>query len=737
MINKKKNIGLIFFIVVCFFLFNLNINHLYHTNIVPTGDPFSYTVNLIHLHKNLLTNYIYYVGQTFASSQWYYSYKLPLVIFAYIIPFETYFYYIINYFYFFIYVFSFFYFLQSLQENVNLNIVISLLLAIFPFLAGFKSSISLNLLMLDTQFFLLSISYFSLSLAFLKKQELFLTLLLSIVGGLFIWSRGNSIFYLLIFSIFPLIFYFFKLKNRTIKINIIHLVIPIITLLLFFGWYMYFCYNALAQYYSVHSNLINSHEYSFINLIKNFIKILSNYPGKLISENNNLSFYISIFINLFLVIFLIVIIFVKKIKERIPNYYNTLLICCFTYFLILFFLTVNLSPWLDVNFYVDHATITMLVPLICIVAILTQSIFFKFRINTFIFTIIVFLIFLQNNKLNKQDYNNLLSSYSKNYPNLVKPKELESFALNVFKETNNKKIGILFYNFYNPPILDFYRLQNNLLPASMSTENVSQVIRPIAGDPELYVSREEYKQYLKNVLMEYDYLIMPLYFKEYSKFPHLLISKYQEETIKVIKEHKDKFLPVKILNDSIQLVLLKKIDPDDYDNLALYYPDINENKVALLPDDKFLPNKLNNMKELFDNNLSSFYEKHYLKKINLEIYLKKKILLNSYSFEFGEHFPESITRLPKNWIVQSYDRKEKKWIIIDKRQNYLFNKNDYLNFPTFSLDNAYFSDKFKFIITNNDQNHNILRLYNLKLNSTNKIINNDDIIKTNFKVSFK
>jgi hypothetical protein len=734
---KKRNIVIIFFIVVCLFLFNLNINHLYHTNIVPSGDPFSYTVNLIHLHKNLLTNYIYYIGQTFASSQWYYAYKLPLIIFAHVIPFETYFYYIINYFYFFIYVVSFFYFLQTFQDNLEKNLIISFLLAVFPFLAGFKSSISLNLLMLDTQFFLLSLSFFSLCLAFLKRQELFLSLLLSIVGGLLIWSRGNSIFYVLIFSFFPVIFYFLKLKNKTIKFNVIYLAIPIFTLLVFFAWYMYFCYDALTQYYSVHSNLINSHNYSFTNLIKNFIKILINYPGKLITENNNLAFYISIFVNLFLVIFSISIIFIKKIKEIAPNYYSTLIICCFTYFLILVFLTINLSPWLDVNFYVDHATITMLVPLICISAMLIQFIFFKFKINSFIFTIIIVLIFLQNNKLNRQDYNKLLSNYSKDYPNLVKPKELESFAMNVFKETNNKKIGILFYNFYNPPILDFYRLQNNLLPASMSTENVSQVIRPIAGDPELYVSREEYKQYLKNVLVEYDYLIMPLYFEEYSKIPHLLISKYQEETIKVLKEHKDKFLPIKILNDSIQLVLLKKIDPNDYDDLAFYYPDINENKIALLPDDKFLPNKLNNMKELFDNNLSSFYEKHYLNKIELEIYLKNKVKLNSYSFEFGKHFPESITRLPKNWSLKAYNRKEKNWITLDEKKDYIFKKTDFMNFPTFNLENIHLSDKFKIIITNNKQNHNILRIYNLKLNNGNKFINNEDVIKTKFKIIFK
>ena len=143
------------------------------------------------------------------------------------------------------------------------------------------------------------------------------------------------------------------------------------------------------------------------------------------------------------------------------------------------------------------------------------------------------------------------------------------------------------------------------------------------------------------------------------------------------------------------------------------------------------------MKELFDNNLSSFYEKHYLNKIELEVYLKNKVKLNSYSFEFGKHFPESITRLPKNWSLKAYNRKEKNWITLDEKKDYIFKKTDFMNFPTFNLENIHLSDKFKIIITNNKQNHNILRIYNLKLNNGNKFINNEDVIKTKFKIIFK
>ena len=674
MIYKIESIKVILLISILLYLSNLNINFSYHSNIVPTGDPFSYTVSLIQLHKNLLTNYIYGVGQAFLSSQWYYAYKLPLVIFAYIIPFEPYFYYFINYFYFFIFLVSFFYFLQTFEENLRKNIVIALLLAICPFLTGFQSPISLNLLQLDTQFFLLSLSFFSLCLAFLKKQGLSKSLLIAIVGGLFIWSRGNSIFYLLILIIFPIIFYLIGLRNKTIDLNLLNLVIPIFVILVFFCWYMYFCYKALVEYYSVHSILLNNYEYSLYNLIKNLIKIFINYPGRFLTQEANLINYISILINAFLLFFALLIFFLKKVKEAMHNYYNSLLVSFLTYFFILFFLVFNLSPWLDDNTYVDHAKIMILVPVICILGMLIQFIFIKVQLNSLIFIICIILIFLQNNKLNRASYNNLLSIFYGNNPNLVKPKELENFALNVFKETNNRNIAILFYNFYNNPIIDFYRLKNNLQSARMSNEDVSQVIRPIVGNPEQFVSREKFKEYMKNVIDKYDYLIMPLYFEEYSKISHLLISNYKEEALSVLKESKDKFLPIKILNDTVQLVLLKKIDRKTYDNLTLYYPDLNQNKIAILPNDKFIPSELNTMGELFDNNLSTFYERHYINKIELEIYLKNKIQLKSYSFEFGEHFPESIARLPKNWKLKMYYFEEKKWITIDEKKTIYLKK---------------------------------------------------------------
>jgi hypothetical protein len=734
---KIKEIIIIFFLILLLFLFNLNVNSLYHSDIVPSGDPFSYTINLITLHKNLLDDYIYWAARTFVSSQWYYAYKLPLVIFAKIIPYETFFYYFINYFYLFIFIVSFVHFLQQFQDSFKKNVVISFLIAIGPFLTGFTSPISLNLLQLDTQFFLLSLSYFALFLAFLKKQELFTSLLIAGVGGLFIWSRGNSIFYFSIISFFPILFYLLGLKNKTIYFNFLYLAIPVLTILIFFSWYMIFTFDALVEYYSYHAKLQMSYKYSLASFIKTFFKIFVNYPGRFLTQEYNLVYYISFLINAFLLIFLLGIIFIEGIKNKFHLYYNFLLICFLTYFFILIFLTINMGSWLDKNIYVDHAKITMLVPIICIFGILVQFIFQKIKINSFVFIICIILIFLQHNRLNRNDYNNLLSSYDEKYPNLVKPIELENFAINIFKETNNKKIGILWYSFYNPPIIDFYRLKNKLPAISMHSENVNWVIYPIpVGNPEQIVSREKFKEYFKNVINEYDYLIMPLNFKDYSQNPNLLISKYHKETLDVLNESQDKFLPIKILNDAvIKLVLLKKIKQNNNQSTN-YYPNIDESKVVMLPNDRLMMiSKLNHMQELFDSNLSTFYEKKYFKEIELEISLKEDFLLSSYSFEFGNHFPESISRMPKNWKIKAYNKKEKNWITLDEKKNYLFKKDDYFNYPLFNLKNTYISDTFKIIIINDTLENNIIRIYNLKLSNGDKYLNNYDILKTKLNLN--
>ena len=157
---------------------------------------------------------------------------------------------------------------------------------------------------------------------------------------------------------------------------------------------------------------------------------------------------------------------------------------------------------------------------------------------------------------------------------------------------------------------------------------------------------------------------------------------------KLKKKNENKFIPIKILNDTIKHVLLKKVtSEEDFEN-EIYYPKINNKIIEQLPNDKFLPNKANKLTELFDNNISTFFEKHYLNKIEIDIKLSKIEKLNSYYFEFGEHYPESISRLPKNWSIEIFSNLENDWIVVENQNNYKFEMKHFNNFPAFNLENV-------------------------------------------------
>ena len=195
------------------------------------------------------------------------------------------------------------------------NILIIFLIAICPFLTGFESTISLNILMLDTQFFLLAVSLFTSTLSFLINQGIYRSIWVGFVGGVFIWSRGNSIFYFFILIFIPFIYYIYNFyKDNKIKNGFYKLIIPSIIIFLFSSWYFYFCYSSIKNYYSVHTNLIDAYNYSFIGIFESFFKIILNYPGRLILDNLFGIKFLSIIINL--IVFVTVLLISIKILGR-------------------------------------------------------------------------------------------------------------------------------------------------------------------------------------------------------------------------------------------------------------------------------------------------------------------------------------------------------------------------------------------------------------------------------------
>ena len=67
--TNHKYIFYSFVLVILLYLSNLKINFLYHTNIAPEGDPFSYTMSLITLLESMEIRLVTGL-KNFLSGQW-------------------------------------------------------------------------------------------------------------------------------------------------------------------------------------------------------------------------------------------------------------------------------------------------------------------------------------------------------------------------------------------------------------------------------------------------------------------------------------------------------------------------------------------------------------------------------------------------------------------------------------------------------------------------------------------
>lgn len=708
--NKNSKYFLYSFVlVILLYITNLKINFLYHMNIVPEGDPFSYTMSLLGLLKSMEISPI--VGlKNFLSGQWYYAYKFPVLFLGYLIPKAPYLLFYVNYFYLIFFLISIYNFLGNIDYTKHnhffkRSLLVILLVLTFPFLNGFKSSISLNVLQLDTQFFLLSFCFFLNIYIFLKKFDFNQSIILSISAGFLLWSRGNSILYILVYLLIPSTLYFFYIfKNFKSFINHIKPILLVLIIFTFFAFVYYLiCLDNILNYYSVHSKLINSFEFNFINFFKSLLIFAERYPGIYftIYTNNLTSLYSYISHLIIFIIFLFSLI----TKNRIILYFTS------SYFLFFILLVFNLAPWLIIKFYVDQSAVMILMPIVAI------TIFYLFKYSYFLndkVILILSTIFLLYNPLNQQF--KLQKQIDQNSEKeLVNALELENFSVNILNYSNYNKIALLWYGKYNPPIIDYYRQINNLTPINLSNEDVNQVIRPIAGDPEIYVTKKEFKEYLNNVLNSYNYFILPLMFDDYDKASHLLISKYKNIAKDLLIDSKINFEPVMILNDGIKLLMLKKVKKSNFKNEYIFSSD--KNKFPNLITDKIEDYKQYQYSEVLkDNNNNTFVEDFYENNSKtIKITFTESLDISSYGFLEGIHLPESLDRMPSEWhIFGTQDN------VIDIQKD--INFKNFKSKKIFTLGKTTNTDYllFKFI----GENHKLLRIYGMEFyDNSNNLIN--------------
>jgi hypothetical protein len=382
---------------------------------------------------------------------------------------------------------------------------------------GFKSLISIHNLALDTQVYLVGCAYFSILIrAYFDFENKTNLIFLSIFAGYFIWTRGNAFSYLPFLTLPTLIIFFRKkfLKfSPEEKKKLLNLLIkPIIIFLIFTIWFFLFTHKSIINYYLTQQSLID-YNLNILQTAKSILIIFLNYPGAFFSSNSfnkldELNIYLTI---IFYLIFCLVYCYFKfSSNSKLKKEYKEIFILVLLSILFTKFFELQTIPFYYYGMSVQQIHILSLIPftIFCTVFFnfIIREIIKSFCIFVTVYTSLILLFSTFQGFVNTQfkflkrveENNNLITSKILRHVNAA---ELESFAIKLDNKVQDPKIYTLYYNFYNPVILNYYRLKNKLKRIERNVEIENDIIAPFISNPNFRGGKEKFK-FLKIKFLE-------------------------------------------------------------------------------------------------------------------------------------------------------------------------------------------------------------------------------------------
>ena len=427
----------------------------YKNNIAPSGDPFSYTIAWIdHLnvaHADFRGNLFHYKFKS-----WYLLFTTLISLLAPIISKPTpdcla----IINFFYFSIATFTIYRLSYQVIKSHRLALGIAFFYWFMPYHYYLPDDqvhpLSLFNLMLDNLFFNSSfVGIMALIIWIINPEKLSYAVAAGIFLGLSVWSRGNSIVYIAFLICFPLLYLIYndllkKYQKKALKTLLVFLLIFFL-----FTFYYYFTFGEIVKgYYLPHSKLV-SRGIEQIIYYENFIK----YPGIFFS-NINYSL-ISKCSHLFILSTFIINLFCVKDKKI------SLIISTGNFIYIgMIFLFNGLFAHQEFSTIVQQFSPILIGLNLCMIGIILFVVqkYFKLldKISTYLLVTIMIVSFLGGIAYTKYFFQQI---------NFVEKKfsarKIENFAINFDKNFKKSKVAFLIYENYNPFIVIYYRLLNQM-----------------------------------------------------------------------------------------------------------------------------------------------------------------------------------------------------------------------------------------------------------------------------------
>jgi hypothetical protein len=243
--------------------------------ILPTGDPFTYTVGFFKLLDVAKTHYWDALIGAFRTN-WYWAMNLPIVVLAPVLAKDPFSLSVVNFIAWGVATASVFRLARCLGYGLGVSIIASLILWVFPVNFGFLDYTSIPVVSLDAMFLgLLTTAAAHLMLFAIDPFSRRNAVLAGLATGLAVWGRGNSVAIVGMAAFLPALIAFrklWKVRDPSAWGNAAFVLgLPALTTAIYFAVQG----EHIANYYSNHLQFVQRHTWT----LQDALPYLKNVPG--------------------------------------------------------------------------------------------------------------------------------------------------------------------------------------------------------------------------------------------------------------------------------------------------------------------------------------------------------------------------------------------------------------------------------------------------------------------------
>jgi hypothetical protein len=557
--SKNDNYGyvLIGFFTLVLYIINIGFYVRFNEASVPLGDPFTYTYNLFRLLDLAHENYWGTLKLVLTSWNWYWLYNIPVTLLSPILIKEPFSISLVNFIMYGLASASFYRLARHLKFGPGLSFLVAMIIWIYPVNYGFATYSSISVLGLDSMFTgILYVSIAQTLIFALDPSKLKNAIIAGIATGVAIWGRGNSIPVVGMQVCLPVLFICYTIwKNKSLSMLINLLVMGAIVIGLSAVFYITY-WEPISTYYSGHGQLVTRQTWN----LNDAMPYLKNIPGFMFwrAENSIATMALSGFFHLFELVTIFIAFGGKmRLSER---HMRTAKILAgtggFIYFVTFF---VDVFLFSDPLLTMYNSLLIwrpMLTGITLSIIFVLYLIFNTYGINVKKWAAVPMMIVVLINGV----YFTKLQTPKPT--SAASPQQVETFVKRLDELLKGGTFSMIWYQHYNPNIIRYYRVKNNLPDVELYMNTYfNDIWTPLDYSDK---NRKNVRWEIEKHFEEASVIVIPEFSDKYYQHQPYAIYKFRDEIVDYLNSGKAPRLVVRwILHDTPEdrlLVLQREED---------------------------------------------------------------------------------------------------------------------------------------------------------------------------------